>query len=228
MKEKAASLDPASSSTKISKEFLISILLLMLMGTLMRSLSHGEEIPLRKTFSHFPLQLSQWSGKELGLKQDVLKVLKVNDYMMRQYQRTQGPQIGLYVGYYQSQKQGATYHSPKNCLPGSGWSIVKTEKMSLDLTDIHGVPIQVNRLVIQKGLEKQWMLYWYQDRGRIITNEYWAKGYLMWDAITKNRTDGAFVRVTLPFTEKNENDILSEGKIFTEAIYPLLKGYLPS
>lgn len=213
---------------KISKEFIVSILLLTVFGVLMRNLSHGEEIPLRKNFSHFPLELSRWSGKELGLKKDVLKVLKVDDYMMRQYGDPRGLQLGLYVGYYKTQKQGATYHSPKNCLPGSGWSIVKTEKMPLNLTGADGRPMEINRLLIQKGLEKQWMFYWYQDRGRIITNEYWAKAYLMWDSVTKNRTDGAFVRVTVPFTEENQQIVLEEGKAFTEAVYPLLKGYLPS
>lgn len=213
---------------KFSKEFVISVLLLTMTGTLIRTLSHGEEIPLRNSFSRFPLQLSKWSGRELGLSQEVLKVLKVDDYIMRQYRHEEAVPVGFYVGYYKSQRQGATYHSPKNCLPGSGWSIVETGKMRLNPTDATRGPIDINRLVIQKGLEKQWVLYWYQDRGRIITNEYWAKAYLMWDAITKNRTDGAFVRVTIPFTAENEEVALEEGRAFAEAIYPLLEGYLPS
>lgn len=220
-------IQSAAPDMKLSKEFVVSILLLTVAGTLIRTLSHGEEVPLRESFNRFPLQLSNWSGRELGLSQEVLKVLKVDDYMMRQYRRGEAVRIGLYVGYYKSQKQGATYHSPKNCLPGNGWSIVEAGKMRLSLIDASSRPIEINRLVIQKGLEKQWVLYWYQDRGRIITNEYWAKAYLMWDAITKNRTDGAFIRVTVPFTVDNEEVALSEGKAFTEAIYPLLEGHLP-
>lgn len=214
---------------KFSREFVVSIFLLTIAGTLMRSLSHGEEIPLRKSFIDFPLHLSKWSGRELGLDQEVLKVLKVDDYMMRQYRDDKKAlPIGLYVGYYKSQRQGATYHSPKNCLPGSGWSIVQTGKMSLGLIDAGGRPIEINQLVIQKGLEKQWVLYWYQDRGRIVRNEYRAKAYLIWDAVTKNRTDGAFVRITLPFKEENEKIMLGEGKVFAETLFPLLEGYLPS
>ena len=83
--------------------------------------------------------------------------------------------LELYIGYYKSQRQGATYHSPKNCLPGSGWAFLHTGTIALHGTQAPGPPVEINKFIIQKGLDKQLVLYWYQDRGRIITSEYWAK-----------------------------------------------------
>jgi EpsI family protein len=88
--------------------------------------------------------------------------------------------------------------------------------------------VEINKFIIQKGLDKQLVLYWYQDRGRIITSEYWAKIYMVVDAIAKNRTDGAFVRITIPYTHQSESEVLAQGKAFAELIFPLLQEYLPS
>ena len=99
------------------------------------------------------------------LDPNVLQVLKVDDYLWRQYGGTYGPPLGLYIGYYQSMRQGATYHSPKNCLPGSGWYFVEMGRIPLQATDSRGQPVEINKFVIQKGLDKQLVLYWYQDRG---------------------------------------------------------------
>ena len=89
-------------------------------------------------------------------------------------------------------------------------------------------PVEINKFIIQKGLDKQLVLYWYQDRGRIITSEYWAKVYMVWDAIRRNRTDGAFVRITVPFTGEDEERAVVQGRAFAETIFPLLSEYLPS
>jgi EpsI family protein len=209
------------------KEWLVASVVLVTAGMLLGSTSHWEKIPMRQSFAHFPLRIDAWQGKELGLDPQVLQVLRVDDYMMRQYWNAQGTSIGLYVGYYQSMRQGATYHSPKNCLPGSGWSFVKTGTTRLQVGE-RSEPLTVNAFIIQKGLDKQLVFYWYQDRGRIITSEYWAKIYLVIDAIRKKRTDGAFVRLTIPFAEKDEVAVRAQGKAFAERIFPLLQTYLPS
>jgi EpsI family protein len=205
---------------------------------------------------------TQWRGREQPLEKDVLETLRVDDYMMRQYtpaphaalpgtsspSRAAGANdfsaagdplhaphvpLWLYVGYYKSQRTGVTYHSPLNCLPGSGWSIMSREVIPLALT--HGGQgqllasasrIRVNKVVIQKGLEKQLILYWYQDRGRVVTSEYWAKGYLLWDAMTRNRTDGALVRLSIP-VESTTEEALASGESFLRDAYPLLAEYLP-
>ena len=210
------------------RELLVAMVILVAAGLFLRSISHGEETPLHRSFADFPLRIASWIGDEQSLDTKVLRVLKVDDYMLRQYWSDEGASVALYVGYYKSMREGATYHSPKNCLPGSGWYFVDTGKSQLGVIDQRGQPVEVNRFIIQKGLDKQLVLYWYQDRGRIITSEYWAKIYMVVDAITKHRTDGAFIRITVPFTRENAAQALEQGKSFAEKLFPLLQEYLPS
>lgn len=212
---------------KRGRNVFLAVVILIAAGFLVRSVSHGEETPIRQSLAAFPLQLAPWSGRQLGLEGQVVQLLQVDDYIVRYYQREQEPPIGLYISYFQSMREGKGYHSPKNCLPGSGWYFADMSITSLDVPGEHGQGVQVKKLIMQKGLEKQLVLYWYQDRGRIITSEYWAKIYMVWDAITKNRTDGAFVRITVPFSQQDEQRALEQGKAFAETIFPLLRQYLP-
>jgi EpsI family protein len=210
------------------RESVIALIILLAAGVFFRSLSHGEEPPMHRSLATFPLQIGPWVGDVHTFDTNVLQALKVDDYLWRQYSGTRGPSIGLYIGYYKSMRQGATYHSPKNCLPGSGWYFVATGKTPLQATDGHGQSVEINQFVIQKGLDKQLVLYWYQDRGRVITNEYWAKIYMILDAMLKHRTDGAFVRLTIPFLPETEAVAFAQGKAFAEQIFPLLQPYLPN
>lgn len=229
----------------------IVVAVIMLVGAWgsLRAISHGEPVLSKKPFVEFPLTLGeQWQGKELGLEQNILDVLKLSDYMMRVYvplqriegtgnaeretmngRREEGVKVGapvwLYVGYYQSQRTGATYHSPKNCLPGAGWQFVEAEQAMVPVPGT--APITINHVVIQKGLDKQVVLYWYQDRGRVIASEYWAKAYMIWDAMTKNRTDGALIRISVPVTTTTE-EASQRGLAFLRDFWPLLPGFLPS
>src|SRR5919109_1747235 len=130
---------------KFRPEFFVSITLLVASGCFLRFISHGEETSLRKSFADFPLQVDRWSGKELGFEAKILQVLKVDDYMMRQYSNEQELPLGLYVGYYKSMRQGATYHSPKNCLPGSGWYFVETGKTRIQVPESPGRAVEINK-----------------------------------------------------------------------------------
>jgi EpsI family protein len=214
------------------------VALVMLASTwgLLLSLSQAEPLIPRKSFAEFPLTISdRWQGKELGIEQTVLDVLKLNDYMMRVYipqelikdreNRKGLAPVYLYVGYYQSQRTGATYHSPKNCLPGAGWQFMDSEQVPV-MVPGGGAPI-INKVMIQKGLDKQVILYWYQDRGRIIASEYSAKGFLIWDSMTKKRTDGSLVRISVPVRTSDEQ-AFAEGFEFMRDIFPLLGQYLPT
>ena len=215
------------------------VALVMLASTwgLLLSLSQAEPLISRKSFVEFPLTIGdRWQGKELGMDPKVLEVLKLNDYMMRVYipqeliKGGENPKglapVYLYVGYYQSQRTGATYHSPKNCLPGAGWQFVDSEQVPVMLA--RGDAPVINKVVIQKGLDKQVILYWYQDRGRIIASEYWAKGFLVWDSMTKKRTDGSLVRISVPVVGKSEEQAFAEGFEFLRDVFPLLGQYLPT
>jgi EpsI family protein len=200
-----------------------AVVLLLGMLVVTRQYDRAEAVPLRQSLSNFPMMLvDRWAGRELGLPQEIRDVLKADDLMMREY-RHEGQPVWLFIAYYHSQRTGATYHSPLNCLPGGGWTIVSRDDVPIP---VEGRPMSVNRVFIQKGLDKQLVLYWYQDRGRIITNEYWAKGYLVWDAMTRNRTDGALVRISLPVTG-SEQQALAVGEEFLRTAFPLTHEYLP-
>ena len=128
------------------------------------------------------------------------------------------------MGYYGSQRSGATYHSPKNCLPGGGWVFRSNDRVS---GVIPGRPeAEVNRVVIEKGFDRQLILYWYQDRGRIVASEYAAKGYLILDATTHNRTDGALVRISTPIVGTEEEAFRHATAFVQEAFIPL-SAHLP-
>ncbi len=220
---------------RIKKHWALVMAVAMLLSTWgsLQMLSRGESPVFKKPFAEFPLTLAdRWSGKELGMDKSVLEVLNLTDYMMRVYvpfsanasRPPAGMPVYLYVGYYQSQRTGATYHSPKNCLPGAGWQFVQAEQTSVPVPG--GKSVTVNQVLIEKGLDKQVILYWYQDRGRVVANEYWAKAYLIWDAMTKHRTDGALVRISLPVTKSTE-EAYQEGFAFMRDVWPSLQEYLP-
>ena len=209
---------------KPSPQYLLAVALLVGTILLLRFYAHGEVIPLKQDFAAFPLEVAErWRGQELGRDKEILDVLKVDDFMMRLYQTKRREPVWLYVGYYKSQRTGVTYHSPLNCLPGAGWSIQSREVIPLPFRET----VRVNRVLIQKGLDKQLILYWYQDRGRIIANEYWAKGFLVWDAMTRNRTDGALVRISVPVEDSSER-AFAIGVEFLKDVFPLLNRYLPA
>jgi len=230
--------------------FLIAIFLLIGTFGLIQSFSKNERLMSNKAFEQFPLNLAdEWKGRELGLDEKVLDVLKLSDYMMRVYapvvaqggeesalseredQKRQMARVAsylpvwLYVGFYQSQRTGATYHSPKNCLPGAGWQFMESDFITLTMPD--QTSITVNKVLIQKGLDKQVILYWYHDRGRVIASEYWAKGYLVWDAMTKNRSDGSLVRISVPVKDGTVQEAFDQGVEFLRDLWPILLEYMP-
>jgi EpsI family protein len=171
--------------------------------------------------SRFPSTLDQWRGTDYPLEPDVIKVAAVNDYLNRQYQSSTAG-LGLYIGYYQSQRQGEALHSPLFCLPGAGWQPVKNEVTDLNVT---GEPSarKVNALVVERGLDRLLVLYWYQTFGRVIASEYWRKLFLMHDALIAGRTDVALIRITTSIRSrdpKGEVTSLDVARPFAERILP--------
>jgi EpsI family protein len=135
--------------------------------------------------------------------------------------------VSLYIGYYGSQRQGDTIHSPQNCLPGAGWQPVEGGRVPLD---VDGRRVTVNRYVIQKGLDRQVVLYWYQGRGRVVANEYANKLWLMLDAARLHRSDGALVRVVAPVLRSPGGSLAAAddaAAAFTRTIFPRLPAHLP-
>jgi EpsI family protein len=191
-----------------------------------------EETPPRAAFSTFPMQLAEWAGIEQPpLSKEVLDVLRADDYLMRAYYTPAHGSVGLYVGFWKSQRQGDTIHSPLNCLPGAGWEPVSQTTVKLaDLTGVQRPGATVNRIVIQKGLDRQLVFYWYQSHGRIVGREYWSKYYLVKDAVQLNRTDGAIVRVIAPIAHDSQAAEQQAERVasdFIKLLLAQLDGFLP-
>jgi EpsI family protein len=136
--------------------------------------------------------------------------------------------VNFYSAFYASQRKGESIHSPSTCIPGGGWQIVSHEVVPVDGVSLYGQPMRLNRLLIQKGEDRQLVYYWFQQRGRDLTNEYAVKWYLFWDALTMNRTDGALVRLTT-FAPKGEDIAEADGRLrdFLKAVLPELGQYIP-
>jgi EpsI family protein len=191
-----------------------------------------EPAVVRDTLSRFPMKIGEWSSRDLVLDDRVLSVLGLDDYLSRLYSSAAGP-VELYVGFYQTQRQGNTIHSPLNCLPGSGWNPVHRSRITIPVATGQRTPdreIEINRITIEQGLERAVVLYWYQAHGRVVASEYWGRIYTVIDAMQMNRTDGAIVRVVRPIKgtgPEPEAEAEKEAVNFVLSIFPLLSRYLP-
>jgi EpsI family protein len=184
-----------------SLRFTVLLLAIFGVGIIVNTWAYlGEAHIDRKELKGFPEQVGTWqkSGPDTVLDAPTLQVLRASDYLLRDFRRPDGQMANLYVGYYLTQRDGASYHSPLNCLPGSGWTLVDPGKVSLPSPN--GGSFTANKYVIQNGDTKSLMLYWYQGRGRAVSSEYWGKIYTVIDSVRLRRSDGAMVRVTVPIT----------------------------
>lgn len=188
-------------------------------------ISHGQHVSLRRVLGGFPLTVGVWQGQDTPFAEDIVQAAGVTDYINRVYTNRSGDSLGFYVGYYASQRTGQTIHSPKHCLPGGGWTPLYSSKLKIALSS--GRDITVNEYVIGKGLDRQLVLYWYQEQGRVVANEYWARFWLVVDAISRDRTDGSLVRVIVPGTN-GLTQARTLGVGFVQDTFPILANYLPN
>lgn len=205
-------------------------LLLVATSVFLASAREAEVVVPRTTFDAFPMHIGPWkSVNDPPMEEAVLEVLGVDDYLSRIYYRPDRLAVGLYMGFYASQRQGDTIHSPLNCLPGAGWEPVSQGRLQITNADGQGRDITVNRYLVQKGLDRQLVLYWYQSHGRVIASEYTSKAYLIHDAVRMNRTDGSMVRVIAPIKVGVADESAAErlAEDFVRVIFPMLPAYLP-
>ncbi len=226
------SIDNSQSGIfSLPKSYFASLLLMMIVVPLTLWSGDGEEdIPERSRFSYFPLKIADWRGTEESMEQKFVKALKFDDYIIANYSRLgEASPINFYVAYYASQRKGASAHSPKSCIPGDGWRIGEfQQKTFVNIITKAGVALSVNTAIITKGEQKQLVYYWFQQRGRVITNEYLVKGYLFWDALTRSRTDGALVRLVVPVAEgDNVTNAKQNLDDFLAQLVPLLPRFIP-
>ncbi len=203
-------------------------IVLLIQGVLFYTASHGEKIPLAKPLDQFPSQIGSWTLAQVGVVEpETLAVLRADDTLTRWYVNSGRGGANLFVAFFKTQRTGQSPHSPKNCLPGSGWSPSSTGFMDVRIPS-RGETIRINRYIVSKGAAKSVVLYWYQSQSRVIADEFAAKFYLVTDAIRHHRSDTALVRIVVPVMGDAEQQAVDQGTAFVQAVYPALRAYLPS
>jgi EpsI family protein len=204
------------------------VVIVLLGGTAMlHGMSHGEAPVTREPLSGLPYTVGNWTGIQQPLEERIITAVGVTDYTNRLYVSNGSLPVQLYIGYYASQRTGDTIHSPKNCLPGAGWDPIRQDYATIQLNS--GRRIVVNEYVIAKGLDKELVFYWYQGRGRVVASEYWGKFWMISDAITRNRTDGALVRLWTPIPD-GEDIAGAKARLekFAKLLFPDLSEFIPN
>jgi len=208
--------------------FVMAFSLLLGTALLLQARNRCEVFPPRKPLSSFPQQLGDWTGTDVEIGKEILDVLGPGDFMLRVYRPDDNrqPSTDLFVAYFPSQRAGDTIHSPKNCLPGAGWTPIDSSRISLSVAG--HAPFPVNRYVIAKGSDRLLVLYWYWAHDRAVASEYWAKIYLVTDSIRMNRSDGALVRInTRMLPGESVEAAMARLTPFAGQVVPLLNEYIP-
>ena len=175
-----------------------------------------------------PQTLGSWKLAQEGVVEpEIQEILKADDLLNRVYVDTSARSgANLFIAAFRSQRNGKAPHSPKNCLPGSGWTPLNSSDFSIDVGQ--GAPIVVNRYIIAHGDDREVVLYWYQSRDRVVASEYKAKFWVMADAIRLNRTDTALVRVVVPIINRDEAAATQSAVKFVQSFYGTLRHFLPA
>jgi EpsI family protein len=203
-------------------------LLLLAQSALLYSSIRPEAVPPGRPLADVPQTLGPWQLEQEGvIDQETQEVLKADDLLNRFYvQPSTRSGANLFVAAFRSQRNGKAPHSPKNCLPGSGWTPLVSDEYSLEVGA--AAPITVNRYVIAHGDSRSLVLYWYQSRDRVVASEYKAKFWVIVDALRLNRTDTALVRVVVPIAGGDQDQATQVAADFVKSFYGTLRQYLPS
>lgn len=188
--------------------------------------SRLELKPMRQELASFPLRINTWIGSESSLSRQEIDALGFSDYFLADYNKKGSKSVNYYIAYYASQRKGVSPHSPQVCMPGGGWVINSLDRKLIGFTN--GLQFEVNKVIIEKGGQKQMVIYWFEQRGRHIASEYWMKWYLFKDALFKNRTDGALIRMVTPISA-DETDQEAENRLIDllKDTQPLIGQFVP-
>ena len=202
------------------------ILVLLLQAVAFYAFSRTEYIPQTAPLAAFPVAIDQWQTvEEHPIEQEVRDLLQADDLLNRSYVGATGRPANLFIAAFKSQRNGKTPHSPKNCLPGSGWVQLVNDRVVVDLPGVG--PAKVNHYIVARGDSRSVVLYWYQSRDRVIASEYAAKFYTMMDSLSSNRSDTALVRIVVPTAPGDETRADQAAFAFAKAVFPSVRAALP-
>jgi EpsI family protein len=207
----------------------ITLIIMILLSLVIwkRGRESERQIPYRESFIQFPLTVGDWTGVKVPLTSHFMGLLHADDAVIVSYRnRKDGRNVVFYSAYYAHQGAEHDIHSPQNCYPGSGWEIVRSKTVDLSLGGNSAGLLRANEVLVQKGLRKEAVLYWYQERGRIFANEYKGLAYLVQDALFMHRTDGALVRVSMPVIG-SDNNVFRQEIVFAKEMYGILGRFIP-
>jgi EpsI family protein len=212
-----------------SRPFQLLTCLFVLQGAVFYGLSRGESVPVVQPLAGFPARIGEWNLVQEGVvDKETQEMLRADDLLTRSYVKAGTREFTtLFIAFFRSQRAGQTPHSPKNCLPGSGWVQYSSETISVPVPGVPA-PIEANRYVVAKGNEKTVTVYWYQSRDRTVASEYRARFFVALDALRYNRTDTALIRVMAPVENDNVDAAAARAISFTQAFFLTLKQFLPS
>jgi len=209
-----------------SRPAIVLTVFLVAQCSLFYGFSRGETIPATHPLSDFPTQVGSWHMVQQGvMEQEVKDVLRADDYVTREYDSSTQT-ANLFVAFFKSQRAGQTPHSPKNCLPGSGWVWTVSDTIPVNIAGRGN--IEINRYIVSKGDSKSVVLYWYQSRDRVVASEYRAAAFVAWDALRYNRTDTALVRVVVPVLNNRETEATATGVEFIQSFFNTLRQFFPA
>lgn len=213
-----------------SKSARILTIVLFAQASLFYGFSRRENVPNHRPLEHFNLPASSnWKLLEEGkLDAETLEVLKADDILSRFYGNpVTGQQATMFVAFFETQRTGKAPHSPKNCLPGSGWVPSQSGTTEIAIPG-EAKPIKVNQYIVSRGQNQSVVLYWYQSRTRVVASEYEAKIFTVTDAIRYNRSDTALVRVVVNVADGNTQSAEKTAVDFVQSFFEPLKTYLPA
>lgn len=213
----------------LKNRFALALTLVLVgQGTLYYTAAAREAPPLNMPLAGFPTQLGGWNMlRDAPIESEVQAVLHADDTLNRVYGDASGRAVSLFIAYFRTQRFGQSPHSPKNCLPGSGWMPEETGFQDVPIPGT-GRVINVNRYVVSHGDERSMVLYWYQSRDRVVAAETWAKFWLVLDSIRYHRSDTSIIRVVMPVSGDGGAKAIETGVRFIQSLYPALRGYLPA
>ncbi len=183
----------------------------------------------REPYVLFPMAFAGWSGRAVTLDPKVEASLGADDYLSAYFRHPEeATGVDLFLSYYYSQIDGRSIHAPEICLPGSGWEIFAIDPVEVDLSGARLGIVTLNRAVIQKGLEKQLVYYWFEGRGRRMSHDFMTRFRTVADSVTMNRTDGGLVRVITPILpEETVAEADARARDFLLAVADRLHRFIP-